>query len=184
MKKAFTIIELIMVIAIIGILMTLVNVVAKGSIQQAHKHRAEALCRLVEQGLATYYAHRGEWPVDVETMSAVQNEEGANGENDEDLRVLTPNDVRKSVRELVLQATKGNPPMDISGLFVSRNPGEKNDRGYGLDFMDAIHGTPESPTKMSVSEMYFGYPEPSHGYFRRFKIVYSVPTDQMKVSQQ
>ena len=35
--------------------------------------------------------------------------------------------------------------------------------------------------KMSVSEMYYGYPETSHGYFRSFRLYYSVPTDSVEV---
>ena len=77
-----------------------------------------------------------------------------------------------------------NPLMDISGLFVSRDQGEPGGRGHGLDFMDAVRGTKRSKKKMQVGEMYFGYPETDHGYFRRFKIVYSVPTDSMEVSTQ
>ena len=50
--------------------------------------------------------------------------------------------------------------------------------------MEAIHGTRKSSRKMSTSEMYFGYPEADHGWFRRFKIVYSLPTDEIKVTQQ
>ena len=82
------------------------------------------------------------------------------------------------------EAKKGNPLMDISGLYVSRNTGEPGQKGYGLDFMEAIHGTRKSSRKMSTSEMYFGYPEADHGWFRRFKIVYSLPTDEIKVTQQ
>ena len=88
------------------------------------------------------------------------------------------------IKALVDEAKNGNPLMDISGLFVSRSPGENGQKGYGLDFMDAIHGTRKSQRKMSTGEMYFGYPEPDHGYFRRFKIVYSLPTDEMKVNRQ
>ena len=54
----------------------------------------------------------------------------------------------------------------------------------GLDFMDAVRGTKRSPKRMKLAEMHFGYPETDSGYFRRFKVVYSIPTDEMKVSKQ
>ena len=52
--------------------------------------------------------------------------------------------------------------------------------------MTAIRGTKQDANgqKMTTSQMHFGYPESSHGYFRHFKVVYSKPTDQMKVSTQ
>ena len=53
-----------------------------------------------------------------------------------------------------------------------------------MDFRDAVRGTKKSPRKMSVAEMYFGYPDPSTGYFLRFKMVYSIPTDQFSVTKQ
>ena len=37
---------------------------------------------------------------------------------------------------------------------------------------------------MKTGEMYFGYPESEHGWFRRFKMVYSVPGDTITVSKQ
>ena len=88
------------------------------------------------------------------------------------------------VKALVDETKKGNPMMDISGLFVSRDPGEKNGKGSGLDFMSAIRGTKRSKKKMNTSEMYFGYPDRDTGRFRRFKMVYSIPTDQLSVSMQ
>ena len=112
------------------------------------------------------------------------NEEGTNGNTDADKYVLTAEEVRQMVKALVDEAKLGNPLMDISGLFVSRDPGERGSKGFGLDFFDAVHGTKQSHTRMSTSEMYFGYPDPSTGRFRRFKMVYSIPTDKLTVMQQ
>jgi hypothetical protein len=96
-------------------------------------------------------------------------------------RAIGSDIIKAVVREAV---DNGNPMMDISALYVSESPGEKHDRGYGMDFMDAVRGTERHPQKMSVDQMYFGYPETSNGYFRRFKIIYSVPTDSMEVTRQ
>lgn len=187
MKKGFTIIELAVVIAILGILLGIVSTAAASSIRQARIRKAESLCICVQQGLATYYAQKDRWPDpigDAKNLGTRSNDEGINNQSDANRYVLNASEVRSVIRALVDEAKKGNPLMDISGLYVSRSPGESGQKGYGLDFMDAIHGTRKSQKKMSTSEMYFGYPEPDHGYFRRFKIVYSLPTDEMKVSQQ
>lgn len=179
-----------MVIGIIGILMGIVTTAAASSVRQARARQAQALCVAVEAGLDTYYAQNEEWPGTIGStikngsISAGSNDEGYNGNTDENLYVLQPSEVRNMIAELVKETKKGNPMLDISGLYVSRNPGEKNDKGFGMDFTSAIRGTKKSQKKMKLSEMYFGYPEQSHGWFRRFKIVYSIPTDKMRVSQQ
>jgi hypothetical protein len=77
--------------------------------------------------------------------------------------------------------------MDISGLWVSRSAGEKSGGGrkaVGMDFMSAVRGTKTSPKKMKTSEMYYGYPDPETGAFLRFKMTYSISSDQVSVGRQ
>ncbi len=189
MKKAFTMVELMMVVAIIGILLGIVTTAASGSIKQAREHKANTCCKIVEQGFATYYAQKGEWPGSIGKRIASgsfgtrNNEEGVDGHSNSDKYVLEASEIRDMIKALIDEAKKNNPMMDISGLFVSRNAGEPGSKAHGLDFMDAVRGTKQSRKKMSVSEMHFGYPD-SNGHFRRFRVVYSIPTDEMKVSRQ
>ena len=190
MKKGFTILELAVVISIIGVLLGIVTTAASGAVKQGRKRKAEALCTVVQSGLATYYAQKDRWPGSVgdriynDSLGKRSNEEGGDRQTDTDLYVLDGTEVREMVKALVDEAKKGNPLMDISTLFVSRDSGESGRKGVGMDFMEAIHGTRKSAKKMTTSEMYFGYPDENTGYFRRFKIVYSIPTDEMKVSRQ
>ena len=106
--------------------------------------------------------------------------------SDADLFVLDPGDVDEMMRDILKEYKLGNPCLDISGLFVSRKQGLPGSKDLGLDFMTAIRGTKKDKNgqKMQTGEMHFGYPERNHGYFRHFKVVYSKPTDQMKVSKQ
>ena len=184
-----------MVIGIIAVLMGIITTAASTSIKSSRGRRAEALCTLVQAGLATYYEQKGEWPVTISTTG--QQEDGKGNSKDPDSIVLTGAQVRQCVKALVDEAKQNNPMMDISGLFVSREPGELNGGGgqigqqtakvksaYGMNFMDAIRGTKQSKRKMKTSEMYFGYPDPETGYFLRFKMVYSVPGDTITVSKQ
>lgn len=190
MRRGFTIIELLIVIGIIGILMGIVFTAASSSVRAGRVTRADALCQTVQSGLATYYAQYEKWPggfgskVENGSIRARSNDEGRNNQSDDDLYVLTAAEVRECVKELVDEAKQGNPLMDISGLFVSRNSGEPGEKGHGLDFMSAIHGTKWSRKKMKSAEMYFGYQDPDSGYFRRFKMVYSIPADQLSVKRQ
>ena len=191
MKKAFTLIELMVVLAIVGILLGIIVQTVSGQIKKARDDKAKALCAIVQQGIETYRAQKDKWPgsignmIDEGKVLSENNEEGPGNRTDYNKYVLKPNEVRDMVKDVVLEAVNnGNPMMDISALYVSTSKGEKGNKGYGMDFMDAVRGTERHPDKISVDEMYFGYPESSHGYFRRFKIVYSIPTDSMEVSRQ
>ena len=62
MKKAFTIVELLVVIAVIGVLLGIVTVAASDSVKASRANQASALCSIVQTALATYYAQKGEWP--------------------------------------------------------------------------------------------------------------------------
>ncbi len=189
MKKGFTIVELLMAIGIVAILLGLITTAASQSVKSSRTSRADALCTMVQAGLATYYAQKAEWPQPlggkVKSGSLSQsNDEGVNDSTDPDKYVLSASEVRSMVKALVDETKDGNPLMDISALFVSRDPGESGGKGNGLDFMSAIKGTKYSKRKMTTSEMYFGYPDPGSGRFRRFKMVYSIAADQLTVMRQ
>lgn len=178
MKKGFTIVELLVVIGIIGVLTGIVTTAAAGAVKNSRERRRDALCTLVQTGLATYYAQNNKWPIELPT--ARTNMEGTGNDNDPTKIVLNGSEVRTCVKELVEETRKGRPVLDVSGLFVSRQEGRFGQNCYGLDFMSAIHGTRKSSQKMKLNEMYFGYPN-SNGKFRHFKIVYSIPGDSMSV---
>ena len=182
-RHGFTIVELLMVIGIIAVLMGIITTAASSSIRASRSQRANALCTIVQTALATYREQKGEWPIQMPKSRS--NDEGANSSSDADVVILNASEVRKCVKALVDEAKKNNPMMDISGLFVSRDQGERNTgASFGMDFMSAIRGTRKSQKKMKTAEMYFGYPESEHGWFRRFKMTYSIPSDQLTVSQQ
>ena len=180
-NRGFTIVELLMAVAIIGILLGLSATAVTGAIRQAREQQAKACVTLVNQGIAVYYAQEGKWPGPlgsrVESGGRIETEPNA------DYKELTASEVRQTIKALVDEARMGRPVMDISGLFVSRDSGESNKRSFGMDFLSAIHGTKKNGKKMSSSEMYFGYPEKTHGWFRRFKARYYPKTDQLEFRQ-
>lgn len=189
-RRGFTIVELLMVIGVIGILMGIVTTAAMGSLKSSRSQKASALCQIVEQGLATYYAQFDKWPEPMGSKIANgsigtrSNNEGYNNQSDDNMYILDNGEVQQMIRNIVEISAKGNPMLDISGLFVSRDQGESNGHGYGTDLFDAVRGTKRNPERMTLAQMNFGYPDPETGYFRRFKIVYSIPTDEMKVYKQ
>ncbi len=188
-RRGFTIVELVMVIGIIAVLITMVTTAASQSVKAARNSRASAMCEIIETGLATYYAQKGEWPGSIGSkiangsLGTRTNQLGMNGQSDSDQFVLNGSEVRDMIKAMVDECKQGNPVIDLSGLYVSRSTGEIGQKGWGLDFISAIHGTKETSRKMKVAEMYYGY-QNDNGYFRRFNIIYSIPTDKMIVSKQ
>ena len=188
LKKGFTIVELLMVIGVITILMGIVTTAASQSIRASRKQRADALLKLVQAGMNAYYARYDEWPGDVGERIKKNNISPNGGRNYPDVYVLSGDEVKSCVKALVDETKKGTPVMDISGLYVSRSRGELNGEkvvtAAGMDFLSAIRGTRTSREKMKTANMYFGYPDSKTGYFVRFGMVYSIPTDQFAVMEQ
>lgn len=188
MKKAFTILELMLVVAIIGILLGIVVTTSTNSIKLSRTQRAKALCVCVKQGLDNYRAQKDRFPgtvgdrIDNDGVLVRSNTDGFNNQSIPDRYELDGTEVRSMVRELVEESVfHANPMMDVSVLFVSDRPGEPGGRDYGYDFPEAVRGSKRRRRKMSVGEMYFGYPETGHGWFRRFKMVYLNTTQEMEV---
>lgn len=195
MRRGFTIIELVMVIAILGILLGIVTTAAAGAIKQAREKKADACCAVVQAAFETYYAQKGEWPggIDADLKSR--------GADDEDNCEIARSEVDKMMLDVLREYKNGNPCLDISGLFVSRSSAEPRSEycpvccsqlryfpakgAYGLDFMVAIRGTKKDANgqRMTTSQMHFGYPHKVDGRFMPFKVTYSKSTDRIKVEK-
>ena len=201
MKKGFTIVELLMVLGIIAVLMGIVTTAASESIRGGRARKADALCNVVQAAFAAYYAQYDEWPgaigqqISRGSIGTRTNVEGYNYNSDPEKFVLTMNENDDCIREMVMKTKEGNPMMDVSGLFVSKDQGKFGEKCYGLDFMQAatIKGMSEAKSKLRgvtggkrlrVSDMHFGYPDSDTGHFRHFKIIYSIPTDSFSVKTQ
>lgn len=169
-RRGFTIIELLMVIGIISVLMGITVSAISGSMKRARAQKARATCILVEQGIATYYAQKDEWPIEMRNV-----------DSNSDVYTLKASEVREMVKNVVLETKKGNPMMDVSGLFVAKS--DSSD-AVGMDFLSAVRGTKRNPSGISLSQMHFGYPDPKSGHFRRFKMTYSPAADKVTVSMQ
>lgn len=182
-SHGFTIVELLMVIGIISVLITITVSSVSGSMRSARAQKAAAICKIVEQGMATYYAQKDEWPVDVLNQNSVKPNADANGTKNtknDTVYLLESSDVRLAVKKVIEEGVKNKSPMmDVSGLYVARQGGK-----YGMDFMDAVRGTKKNPEGIRLSNMTFGYPDADSGEFREFRMMYSPDSDTLKVSQQ
>lgn len=169
-RRGFTIVELMMVVAVIAILISITVTSVAGAMSRARSQRADALCVIVRQGLETYYAQKGVWPWG-----------DKNADHEDGYYWLTDTEVKNAIFELVKEAHDHNPMMDISGLYVATSSGEPGSKRFGMDFMTAVKGSKQHREKTPASQLYYGYPESDHGYFRRFVIKYSPVSDKLIV---
>ena len=197
MKRGFTIVELLVVVAVIGVLGGIVTTTAAGALKSARTRRADAMCTVLEQGIATFYAQEGEWPRVIQSRS----------ENmDADTYTLTDSEADEVFQEVVGRCYGKNGKksvlMDTTGLFVARrsalgNGGKGCNDNHkvrqasnycgnlgciaGVDFTTAI--AKSGRDHIRLTDMAFGYQGTEEGKFRRYKITYNGKADTVSVSK-
>ena len=189
-RSAFTIVELLVVVAIIGVLLGIVTTIATGSMKSARGRRADAMRTALEQAISTYYAQEGKWPSPIETVASSASSS---------TNLLTATQADAVFAEIVEKSSGANasrPLIDVSALFVARkgsvdgdgcfdNHSDKSEKNYcgnkrcinGMDFSLAVS------KGVSPSEMTVGWQGVEHGRFRRYWITYNAKSDSVTVSK-
>ena len=172
MKRGFTVIELMLVVAVLSILVTIVTVAASSAMTSARAKRRQAMALVLREGISTYYARNGKWPGGIESRAESASDHTYSGsEADAIFRTV----VKESVG-------RQNPYLDPHALFVAPS-GVTEGRGQGITFAEArAKEPPPHRRRLNVDEMAFGYQDPSSGRFRRFKIVYKAAADSVEVT--
>lgn len=181
MRRAFTLVELLMVIAIIAILTSLVAGVSVGVLRSARSRRTDAMMTMLQSAINTYYAQNknGEWPTAIENLA----DQGKSA-------VLSESEAQKVFQTVVgLSAgTEGGRPrmlLDPTGLFVTPigNLG-KAGKCYGLNYAEARKNDPaHNRQALRPDRMAFGYPGRKTGKFHPFNIIYSAEADNVIVTK-
>ena len=178
-RSGFTIVEMLVVVAILGVLVGIVTTAAGSAIRQTRVKRCAAMRAVLQAGLATYYAQKGEWPGKLKSLSKTGTAGGK-------LRVvyLDETEADKAFQELVMESLKGSPMLDVTGLFVADVSAVGSDSSrskiHGRDFRVAI-GKDKKVGNRSPAALAYGYATKESGVFRRFIIKYNYETDSVTV---
>ena len=174
LRRAFTIVELLMVLAIIATLMGLVTGASVGAIRSARERRTEAMRTALQSAIVSYQAAdpQGEWPGGLNDLADASKSGLLKGE--EAQRVF-----RLVVQKSTGQGGGGVPLVDPSALFVAPS-GAQGGKSRGMDFQSARTGGPHQ-AKLALARMEFGYPGRKTGKFHHFNLYYNAQTDTIKV---
>ncbi len=201
MKKGFTLVEMLVVIAVIGILGGIVTTAAVGAIKNGRSKRADAMCVALEQGIAAYYAQEGNWPDAIEKKAQSM---------DSATYTFTPDEADSIFQDVVgCGFGKGHAShkamlVDATALFVcdkssvgnqqrgcyDNHSNKKERRTYcagmgcrnGIDFSEATKKG--GKVRIPFSQMAFGFQGPENGKFCRFWITYNGQADSVSVSRR
>ncbi|MBO7722134.1 MAG: type II secretion system protein [Kiritimatiellae bacterium] len=174
-RKAFTIVELMMVVAVIAVLTTIVTTAATNAMRSAREKRRDAMRVALQAAIATYQASdsQGRWPGALENAAE-------NGRT-----VVLGEEEAQRVFRIIVQKSTGEsgtpiPLIDPHGLFVAPS-GAVDGKSSGMPYDDARRGDAHRRRKFPVSGLVFGYQGRVSGKFYRYNIIYHAATDSVSV---
>ena len=179
MKRGFTIVELLMVMAILAVLLGIVTTAATASIRQSRDRQAQAMKQTLQNGIAAYKVRKDRWPGTLESWAD-------NGVHQGTVGYLSRTDYDKVVQELLRVSTgrfAKNRVMDPVGLTVMAV--SENDGVTGcLDFRSVTTKNNKHAKQMEYSEMTVVYPKTDTGKAYRYVIEYNTESDEVTVMTQ
>ena len=184
-RRGFTIVELLVVIAVLAVLMGIVSTAASAVIRKSRARKNEALRTLLQQGIATFQAQEDYWPPDKGGKLQRWYEDGLGGESG----VLSETEYDAIMQKLIgdecIHPT-GKAVMDVNGFMVassdsvSRNKDpDGNPKCSATDVSTWVKRVRAKTAKSN--NMVFGYTNSERGYFRRFRIQFNPETGIVKV---
>jgi len=174
-RRGFTLVELMIVVAVIAVLLTIVTTAASNAIHSSREKRTEAMRVAFQNAITTYQASdsSGLWPSPVQSAA-----EGAK------TTVLTEDEAQRTFRIIVQKATGASgsmlPLIDPHGLVVAPD-GATDGKTRGISYDDARQGDGHHRQGITTDKMLFGYQNAGSGAFYRFNIIYHAETDSITV---
>ena len=178
MKKGFTIIELLMVVAILAVLLGIITTAATASIRQSRDRQAQAMKQTLQNGIAAYRVRKDKWPEKLEKW--------ADQEHDGTLGYLSRSDYDKVIQEILRVSTGRNAKnrvMDPVGLTVI-SASENDDKVGCMDFRSVTTKNNKHAKRMEYNEMTVVYPRTDTGRAYRYVIEYNAESDEVTVMTQ
>ena len=194
-KRGFTIVEMLMVIAVLAVLVGIVSTAATSVIRKSRARKNEALRAALQTGIATYCQQEGFWPPGKSGKIQTWADDGLDAKyrsKGEHVATLEDQDYDALMSHIVTRClnASGNPVMDVSAFTAVRKAATsaKGDDGlpkcHGEDVKSWVAKLKASNARGSTpqpGEMTFGYSSPEKGYFRRFVIKYNSEADNVTV---
>lgn len=178
MKKGFTIVELLMVVAILAVLLGIVTTAATASIRQSRERQAQAMKQTLQNGIAAYKVRKGKLPGKLEDW--------ANRQNEDTLGYLSRSDYDNLMHEL-LRASSGKTTksrvMDPVGLVVIPT-GLDDGKVNCMDYRSVTTKNNKHSKKMEPNEMTVVYPRRDDGKAMRYVIEYNTESEEVSVLTQ
>jgi len=194
-KRGFTIVEMLMVIAVLAVLIGIVSTTASSVIRKSRENKNKALRTALQVGIATYFQQEGFWPPGKKGKLQGWADDGLDAKyrsKGQTVAALEDEDYDTMINHLVTRCLKasGNPVMDVSGLVVARKSfADKKDkdgnpycRGEEVkSWVAKLKASNARGSAPDIGEVTFGYANAEKGYFRRFKVYYNAEADNVTV---
>ena len=192
-KRGFTIVEMLMVIAVLAVLVGIVSTAATAVIRKSRIRKNEALRAALQTGIATYYQREGFWPPGENGFIQNLTSKGLDSKYSESgVQPLNEEGYDELMSFLVVNSlnASGNRVMDVSGFTAVRKSATA---AKDIDGQPKCHGEEVKSwvaklmaanargSMPKASEMTFGYSNSEKGYFRRFIIKYNAKADNVTV---
>ena len=194
-KRGFTIVEMLMVIAVLAVLIGIVTTASSSIIRNSRSRKNKALCTALQVGIATYYQQENHWPPQGGKLQdwADNGLDAKDRSEGKHVATLEDKDYDELMREIVtrcLSATE-SPVMDVSGFAaVKESATSAKDEKTGLpkchgeevkSWVAKLKAANSRGSVPQLKQMTFGYSSADKGYFRRFKISYNAEADSVTV---
>jgi len=192
-KRGFTIVEMLMVIAVLAVLMGIVSTAASSVIRKSRVRKNDALRAALQTGIATYYQQEGFWPPGKNGVIQKWSNDGLESkQRSAGFATLDDNAYDTLMSYLVTRClnASGNKVMDVSGFTAVRKSATSAKDGNGLpkcsgeevkSWVAKLKASNARGSVPQVGEMTFGYSHSDKGYFRRFVIKYNAEADNVTV---
>ena len=178
MKRGFTIIELLMVVAILAVLLGIITTAATASIRQSREQQTRAVKLILQNGIAAYKARKDEWPGKLD--------EWKDKSHDGTVGYLSKGDYDEVVQE-VLRVSTGkyakNRVMNPVGLTVMDVSQDDNTTGC-VDFRSVNTKNNRHVKQLEYNEVTVVYPKKDTGKAYRYVIEYNAETEDVSVMTQ